>query len=162
MTAVTESEAREIADKVVALGVGESTLGDRGWLYRLDDDHIWLFEDTAETFLNDWRVAGALFEKCGGIYAHCEPHIDGWWCYVESNKAVKMPLKNFTVENESLPRAIIEACCEALDRDSTHDRADKAADSADIPTQDSDSTQQEPVMGSQFSDDYEPEVPDRD
>jgi hypothetical protein len=69
---------------------------------------------SAKHFVRDWRVAGALMEKCGGIYAHNEPHIKGWWAYVETDKAVRLPVTNGKTENESLPRAIIEACVKAL------------------------------------------------
>ena len=65
-----------------------------------------MFGDDWDT---DWRVAGALMEKVDSIYP--EKLVDEQWQVQASMDA--MPTE--WIVNESLPRAIIEACCEALD-----------------------------------------------
>jgi hypothetical protein len=93
---------KDLADRIVALGI----LDLLGW------SRVGLLD---YEIVSDWRVVGALMERCGGIYAHNEPHINGWWAYVETDKAVRMPVTNGKVENDSLPRAICEACVAALE-----------------------------------------------
>jgi hypothetical protein len=88
---------KELADRIVALGVGRPCeldvdgLGDIGNWTDLND-----YE-----FVRDWRVAGALMEKCK--YTH-----GGYWFGVVWDQA------GLTHTDESLPRAICEACVEAL------------------------------------------------
>ena len=102
---------RELADAVVALGVGESTLGDRGELYRYNDCELWAYDDTAEIFVRDWRVAGAMMEN---------EKIHLLYYSLGSGEGYKVKALNMEsdklviIVNESLPRAITEACVEAL------------------------------------------------
>ena len=87
---------KELANAVVGLGVGESTLADAGEiLYRFDDDDgwSWQFDDTADEFVRDWRVAGALLTLVYDAYANID---------------------DVTQTFEGDPRSIIEACVEAL------------------------------------------------
>lgn len=96
----------ELADKIVALGVGhridmEPPHSGTAWVL-FDDDIAFL---TAESFVHDWRVVGALMEKCAEIGA--ELHGKRW-------KVQAWNRKDGFGENKSLPRAIIEACVEAL------------------------------------------------
>ena len=91
---------KKLATKIVALGVGRQ---DKGF-----HDYYWIPDlcgaVTVEEFVCEWRVAGALMEKCAGMtFKHfSKDHI----FYATDGK--------HTVENESLPRAIIEAWVEAL------------------------------------------------
>ena len=95
---------KELADRVVALGVGQCQHGK--W-YGYDHSG-----DTAGLFVRDWRVAGALMEK---VDAHfIEKLTDVMWA-VRSDKPYGEGKTREWYENESLPRAIIEACVEALE-----------------------------------------------
>ena len=85
---------RELADKIVALGVGESVSS----LFFLSGAHNEPVD--AEFFVRDWRVAGALMEKCIEQKIHLVP--------IMKSATVRL------VKIGSLPRAIIEACVEAL------------------------------------------------
>ena len=98
---------RELADKVVALeldglhGRYAHKAGNREWFTYARDME-------AKEFVRDWRVAGALMEKCSGINT---VRRDGQWkSYAVKNYGVAS-----TASDDSMPRAIIEACCEALD-----------------------------------------------
>ncbi len=95
---------KELADKVVALGVA-TTSGD---LYSRDNPYSDFSGISAKRFVRSWAVAGALIERCD--------HIDG----------MKMDTGHFHVlvwnslnqgkgQHDSIPRAIIEACVGALD-----------------------------------------------
>jgi hypothetical protein len=100
---------KELADKVVALGVG--IVGGaltHAPMYRVPDalGEAWL---DAEEFVRDWRVAGALMEKVD--YFECKPCPSGKWMVRVSTESMMGVKEAF---NESLPRAIIEACVEAL------------------------------------------------
>ena len=108
---------KELADAVVALGVGqridlEDPHSGTAWVLTEDCGTAWL---TGESFVRDWRVAGALMEKCTDLHYDT---ISTWnskpslttiiaWANggVDSSEEVEV--------NESLPRAIIEACVEA-------------------------------------------------
>ena len=97
---------KELADKVVALGVAKR-FPDEGdwWIYSLND--IGPNGQIAKLFIRDWRVAWALMEKCSGVNT---VRRDGKWkSYAVKNFGVAL-----TAGNDSMPRAIIEACCEAL------------------------------------------------
>ena len=89
---------QELADAIVALGVAtiDTPPHERsGWRV----DNRWITNDPA-IFVRDWRVTGALMEKMS--LAELSDLFD---------------LLRFAVlagENESLPRAINEACVEAL------------------------------------------------
>lgn len=104
---------QELADKVVALGVGEfrPQCNAAGIYlrsvanYGMPDDLEHEF-DCDKFFVRDWRVAGALMEKCNEVAAWQTD--DGW-----KADALKPPIEGKAI-NESLPRAIIEACVESL------------------------------------------------
>ena len=106
---------RELADKVVALGVGQRLPDEKDWwLYWLDS-----IGAPAKLFVTDWRVAGTLMEKCIGMTLHEELEIDsgysrGWEVYNCFAFGDGQPYKHTKANGESLPRAIIEACVEAL------------------------------------------------
>lgn len=101
---------QELADKIVALGVG--------WIQHhpnLPSTQVYrlgTYWDSADGFVRDWRVAGALSERVDGVeYARLT---DGrWQCLICPPNGTFM--KDSFAENESLPRAISEACVEALD-----------------------------------------------
>lgn len=115
---------QELAAACEAKGVGwktnESLSVTKGRDYRIFDEYTeqnaWL---SAEQFVRDWRVAGALMEKCAK-----EKSKDGrtialsfgveMFCATRAGSA--SPTYGVYLErtDESAPRAIIEACCEAL------------------------------------------------
>ena len=94
---------KELADKVVALL--PEIMVHRDGMYRVLPSQFYF---PAESFIRDWRVAGALIEKCkvvswtktttGGSYVHARAKQHG---YGEQPKG-------------QVVRAIIEACVEAL------------------------------------------------
>ena len=94
---------KELADAVVALGVGGS-ISDGTYRLSLAD----IESRTAEQFVRDWRVAGALVEITGWCQALLHP--DGYWMVNVGTDNER----EGSSENESAPRAIIEACVEAL------------------------------------------------
>lgn len=109
---------KELADKVVALGVGEIDIHMKLFPYGLADtdggNHSW---NEAELFIRDPRVAMALMEKCISnplSFAIREDEVNiaslqydrGAWHYGGGVSNVMI--------DESLPRAITEACTEAL------------------------------------------------
>ena len=98
---------KELADKVVALGVGGYNVGNY-WIDPDDDATGWLPE---EDFVRDWYVAGALIEMCNAV--------EVCFCLEEDWQALVAPPNDCydltkEVRNNSAPRAIIEACVEAL------------------------------------------------
>jgi len=107
---------KELADAVVALGVGQKDPHQKILPYQAPDSNEW---DEDELFVRDWRVAGALMEMWAEDQQHefdigsdkglfyCAPQApdDYSWNSV------------CWIQNESLPRAIIEACVEALGED---------------------------------------------
>ena len=88
-------EDKELADRVVALGVGELLDPDyhEQSYYHFDSD-TWFSSD----FVCSWVVAGALMEKVN-----------------ESDFAYESYSINRVSSDKSLPRTIVEACVEALD-----------------------------------------------
>ena len=107
---------RELADKLVALGVirAESHYG--RLVYFKPGEHYGQpgIDGDAESLVRDWRVAGAVMEQLVGndtlvwlqAYPDLADHkVQPVWI-VESG--------NHSGRDESLPRAIIEAGCEAL------------------------------------------------
>ena len=95
---------KELADKIVALGVGERsvTLGDGETRYIVGGLRPALSE---YYFVRDWRVAGALMERVDSIRID---HLEGW-------VTVDTQTKFGAVEFEGNPvRPINEACVEAL------------------------------------------------
>lgn len=86
---------RELADKVEELGVGNQY-------------------GTSHAFVRDWRVAGALMERC--------KYLRQWSQRDDDQHEVHAICKGISNKNqhsyglsESLPRAIIEACVLALE-----------------------------------------------
>ncbi len=101
---------KELADKIVALLPDFHDWGCRpGQASERYGTLNWHLPKIAHDFVRDWRVVGALMEKCWSV------EIDKigcpWW--VAAERAEK-PQRFRKAENESLPRAIIEACVEAL------------------------------------------------
>ncbi len=103
---------KELADKVVALGVAKWSGIWEGYLTIGNGQYQSVYE-----FVRAWRVAGVLMEKCydreidlsthTGVAAHNGEN----WVGLTSND------KDWTTGiGDSLPRAIIEACVEALER----------------------------------------------
>ena len=108
---------KELADRIVALGVGDWMENKDGRWYRIRD---WGDYSQPELFTSDWRVAGAMMEKVinkdnredNGNYDIQTHHESGkYWTMIDSNHG----WANEGVQNESLPRAINEACVEALE-----------------------------------------------
>ena len=116
--------AKELADTVVALGVGRQgtaiSADGVGFYYTPTDENTHEEEGLySKLFVRDWRVAGALMEKVeakgydfvADVQAGKQAIIrTGRWsgerCSTENTKGIGT--------DESLPRAIIEACVEAL------------------------------------------------
>ncbi len=98
---------KELADAVVALGVGD--MGAMGTIFWPDDNH-WI---GIAKFVRDWRVAGALMEM--GQAHFIEKLTEAKWA-VRSDKRYGEGKTRVWYDDESLPRAIIEACVSALDR----------------------------------------------
>ena len=100
---------KELADRIVALGVGRKTEWVRDvWRYSLGDS-----QDMPDIdFVRDWRIAGALLQK--GESHFIEKLTRTTWA-VRSDKPYGEGKTREWYENESLPRAIIEACVEALE-----------------------------------------------
>ena len=105
---------KELADKVVALGVGKfrPAINEDGIHVRSYDMYQINYNELhTSKFVRDWRVAGALMEKCKRIDAR-QPNDDGPWNVHVYNGPNKY---GDSWKVESLPRAIIEACVEALE-----------------------------------------------
>ena len=103
---------QELADRIVALGVGTRHEGDDGrfsfLVYQRQPDIEGYY--SAYAFVTDWRVAGALLEKAKGIW--CANHFDDWR---KPDTGYFTALVNKSLaRSDCLPRAIIEACVEAL------------------------------------------------
>ena len=102
---------KELADRVVALGVGKANQiypDGIGKFYQVDVDADWQTSVNESKFVRDWRVAGSLIEKVDAT--HVERCQSSMW-------RAQIPWSGGGVKEEfdgSLPRAIIEACCEAL------------------------------------------------
>ena len=79
------------------------------WHARLDKKSPVAVFTSVESLVCDWRVAGALIEKCQKVYIEYigEPE-QTVYARAEDNRTWEWPA------GESLPRTIIEACCEAL------------------------------------------------
>ena len=94
---------KELADAVVAMGADDC--GDYRWIEAGVIDSL-----PAEQFVRDWRVAGALMEKCDGTAHVLKDHdFNDWACVVGGEVSTDYPW----ARNESLPRAIIETCVKA-------------------------------------------------
>lgn len=102
---------KELADKVVALGVGARfPVESQTPRYHLDSSSG--RQNTGylmpELFVRDWRVAGALMEN---VRSHKIGSIK--WI------TLMRDIRRIPLNAESLPRAIIEACVEALSERAT-------------------------------------------
>ena len=102
-----------LSDKIVALGVAhtkEIRATDFGENPRAETIYILntgpLSACNPKQFIRDWRVAGALIEKCGSI--HTVNGSDIWWASVEDGAP--------QAEKECCPQTIIVACVEFLER----------------------------------------------
>jgi len=102
---------KELADRVVALGVGYTEIFPPARTTFYFHESIGMPMDAGE-FLEKWDIAGALMEKAYHHEQHYEKQT-GWSVRVVSHCSANARHK--WAENESLPRAIIEACVEALD-----------------------------------------------
>lgn len=113
---------KDLADRLVELGIGFKqafTEGDR-YTITLSRERGPTYQDylDAESWLNDWRVAGACLE---GLFA-----TEGLWTSIYDRD---MPIEIFPSDDkdkrlwvahvdDSLPRAIIEAYIEAVSDES--------------------------------------------
>ena len=97
---------KELADRIVALGVGEHCgdwYGIMAWDTALEAEI--LDPHDADRFVRDWRVAGALMEELSdskGTIGLVDLFTAG-------------PMYRLWGYHSSLPRAICEACVEALE-----------------------------------------------
>ena len=102
---------QELALKVAHLGIGRY-------------EHPFFFVDCydtlrppavpAETFVRDWRVAGALMEKIPDGVTYVNAMKDGLsnrWCAWITDGSHR-----FIIESDSLCRAIVECCATDLER----------------------------------------------
>lgn len=106
---------KELADKIVGYGVGQAH--PKGGVYYFSGPH----SVNAATFVRDWGVTGALMEKCVNKPDWMEMHIDRKCsseamhrCWIERTHS-GIERETYHARNESLPRAINEACVEALE-----------------------------------------------
>ena len=111
----------ELADAVVALGVGEESTTyhlviDGYYAIDQNDEDPWMIPGK---FVRDWRVAGALMELCVNKPDWMEVHIDRKCsseathrCWIERTHS-GIERDTYHGRNKSLPRAIIEASVRA-------------------------------------------------
>ena len=99
---------KELADAVVALGVGADWGDNFPGRYRLGITYTLAVD--AYAFVRDWRVAGALMEMCDMSFVE-RLNATTWACRADHEYGDRT---REWYENNSLPRAIIEACVEAL------------------------------------------------
>ena len=116
----------ELADAVVALGVASKIddslyflAGENGPYLdqRHNIDYGYIEGFSANQLVHGWRVAGALMERTDRFFGWFSFNmISGEWLVDpdSENAMAGHPGANILVSNESLPRAIIEACVEAL------------------------------------------------
>lgn len=100
---------KELADKVVALGIGSKCkLG----LYDLFPGSR---PFTYTEFIRDWQIVGALMEKCRLVEITKQLNETHWLVRAFPEHGQLDETIGISVAvNKLLPRAIIEACCEAL------------------------------------------------
>jgi hypothetical protein len=111
---------KELADKVVALGVGSISIRDGADEYKLPDGCF----VRAGDFIRDGRVVLAMMERLGQelviwkILYEDEDLDGGELISLQTGHAwVVEPEKiDAACQNESLPRAILEACVKALEQ----------------------------------------------
>ena len=102
---------KELADRVVALG--GLTLGKNNLWYVGDRslEHLPICrknDDAYRKLMSDWRVAGALIDLCDSIII-TDTRI--YWQAIATRK----DQQGEGNDEKSIPKAIIEACCEALE-----------------------------------------------
>jgi hypothetical protein len=105
---------KELADRIVALGVGE---------FYEDMSYAYSYALGAtpfgyKEFVRDWRVAGSLMEKMSSVHVYWDDI--GWSCkaterYVTGKDTGVGNVDALDRQYHDLPRAICEACVEALD-----------------------------------------------
>ncbi len=99
---------QKLVDRIVALGVVSKMVG-KYWLpYGLNME----IGELPQTVVRDWRVAGALMERLitGELLIWRQAYDNDSPVWI-----VETHLTNADGRNESLPRAIIEACVAALE-----------------------------------------------
>lgn len=126
------TDDEELADKIIASGVGtKKYLVDNTYVesYTLQGSqpphlvHYFIRRDLiggADNFVSDWRVAGAMMEKCVGKPDWMPIYVDRkvssevtHRCWIERTHS-GIEVENYHARGDSLPRAINEACAEAL------------------------------------------------
>ena len=118
---------KELADKIVALGVGKANQiypDALGRFYQIDTNADWQTSVNETKFVRDWRVTGALMEKEELVSVRYWMTDIGVW-HVEHDY---MPPDGKIFVSESLPRAICEACVDALTQLGTDVEKDKTQD----------------------------------
>lgn len=101
---------KELADAVAMIldaKKGEGFTADNYFLHHIGIDQYLGFN--AESFVRDWRVSGAMLEKCQKVYIEYigEPE-QTVYARAADNRTWEWPT------GESLPRTINEACAVAL------------------------------------------------
>ena len=100
---------KTLADKCVALGVGYTEIFPPARTTFYFHESIGMPMDACE-FLEKWDIAGALMEKVDSFDVIKGHHHDRW----QNSCAARHKGKVADAVNDVLPRAIIEACVEAL------------------------------------------------
>ena len=100
---------KDIADRIVTLGVGEHNITASGPLFAYHPNPLQSENCSAEWFVHDWRVAGAMMERCE--MTSIIKGRDGKWQVGASTHNSRSMSEG---ENESPPLAINLACLEAL------------------------------------------------
>ena len=109
---------KELADAVVALGIGTQVdypkSSDGVGFYHTPEDDCGESDGVySKLFVRDWRVAGALMEKAAESGNQVLSWKDDGLFICDLPNVGDEILFDFA-RNDSLPRAIIEACVEAL------------------------------------------------
>ena len=107
---------KQLADRIVELGIGNSYDNEHNRWYRYPAKPAVGTGWPAEAFVHDWRVCGQLMERVTevgriGFIGCCTT--DTFQCTALHGYGHQA--KTHHAVNESLPRAINEACVEALD-----------------------------------------------
>lgn len=95
---LTPEQYEELAQRIVAQGVGHESGGTYSVHQRITEDNYM----TPYRFCNDWRVAGAMMEKC-------LKDREAW------RKVSKMALLDLHRLASNFPASINLACCDALE-----------------------------------------------
>lgn len=102
-----------LADRIVALGVGYNYHGCSDHYGTDEKNPDWNKLMPADEFTHSWEVAGALMEKCYKVFAEALNGDTGVWA-VRADGPTKT---REWYEANSLPYAVIQACVEALEHD---------------------------------------------